>query len=555
MTLNKTKSTITGLNLTKEVLAQHGLSDLTLVMEGSQPAAVVFGHPVGPSSFVDRAMAAVVTKLRALHKALGRVQDPQVELLLARASLGVCRVTHLMRGVLGRCLTQGLDTVDQLCRSTLERIVGGALDADAWIQASLPLRMGGLGMTHSKSMAGAAFTASALGFASRAHSLGLPMEAAVPTEDLREAVASLPQRGAAVADLRQAVAATGPVLVKDPKAMSQRFWGEAVHLCNQEKLRMNSTARSLARLNELKTPIAASWLTPPPAKSLGLSFEAAEFRLLLKWRLGLPILPQPSICPRCGDLADIYGDHAMTCVRASHVARHEGVIDALARVVAMSGGKVQRNVAVAGRLRPADLLISAWGPQQMAVDGTVRHGVGEFDSLGDPLGRAANSKHIKYDEHCRLTKLDFLGFGLTTFGAADEEALEMIRTLKTHLNERFGKREGRELGQQAVERIAVATMRGVGAQLAELVSCAPGEDPLMVDQVRAVHHEVTPEHARWRAWASAHGFEAAPPTNLPESLGVRVLASAPTGALEPEVLQRRLFWEDPALGARVFVRD
>ena len=46
--LNASKSTITGLNLSRELLALHGLADLALVMEGTQPAAVVLGHPAGP---------------------------------------------------------------------------------------------------------------------------------------------------------------------------------------------------------------------------------------------------------------------------------------------------------------------------------------------------------------------------------------------------------------------------------------------------------------------------------------------------------------------------
>ena len=161
---------------------------------------------------------------------LAHVQDPQVELILARSSLGICRITHLMRGVPGRCLTAGLDCVDQQLRTTVERIVGAVLDGSGWLQAGLPLRMGGLGLTHSKLMAGAAFTASALGFAARAQSLGLPLEASLPTADLREAVASLPQRGAAVVELTKAVASNSQLEVRDAKVTSQRFWAEVIHL-------------------------------------------------------------------------------------------------------------------------------------------------------------------------------------------------------------------------------------------------------------------------------------------------------------------------------------
>ena len=58
--LNPAKSTITGSNLSKELLVQHGLDDLVLVMEDAYPAAVVLGHPLGPPPFVERMMTTVL---------------------------------------------------------------------------------------------------------------------------------------------------------------------------------------------------------------------------------------------------------------------------------------------------------------------------------------------------------------------------------------------------------------------------------------------------------------------------------------------------------------
>ena len=94
----------------------------------------------------------------------------------------------------------------------------------------------------------------------------------------------------------------------------------------------------------------------------------------------------------------------------------------------------------------------------MGTAGSGR-GLAEFDTQGNRLERAALSKHIRYDELCRQAQLDFQVFALSTLGAADDEAIELLGTLKARLEERFGKREGRELAQQAVERLAVAAMR------------------------------------------------------------------------------------------------
>ena len=77
----------------------------------------------------------------------------------------------------------------------------------------------------------------------------------------------------------------------------------------------------------------------------------------------------------------------------------------------------------------------------MAVDVTVRHGLAEFDTQGNRLERAALSKHIRYDELCRLAQLDFQVVALSTLAAADYEAVELLGTLKSRLEERFRKRE------------------------------------------------------------------------------------------------------------------
>ena len=405
-------------------------------------------------------------------------------------------------------------------------------------------------------MAGAAFTASALSFAARAQNLGLPAAATLPSDDLREAVASLPNRGSSIAGLREAVASNRPLEINDPQAASQRFWGESVHLHHHEQLLARASARSLARLKELKGPNSGAWLTPPPAPALGLSFSPAEFKKLLKWRLGIQLLPQPIPCPRCAEMMDIYGDHAMTCARMSHVARHRYLVDALARVAALSGARIQREVAVAGRLRPADLLVSGWGPEALAIDVTIRHGVAQFDTCTVPLDRAATSKHAKYDVSCRDAKVDFQVFGMSTFGATSEETDDILRTLRSKMAECYGKREGRDLAQQAAERLGVATMRGVGAELLEM-TYIQDEEALYSDQGRPT----TSADAGYRGgkgyvcWATRHGFAPALSTGVPGSAGIRVLTSLPSRDPVPEILQRRLFWEDPAMGSRVWIRN
>ena len=69
-------------------------------------------------------------------------------------------------------------------------------------------------------------------------------------------------------------------------------------------------------------------------------------------------------------------------------------------------------------------------------------------------------------------------------------------------------------------------MRGVGAQLTEFAFSFPDQDTPMEGQLRPIPDE-GPDGGRWRAWASAYGFEPAPPSEIPGSLGIRVLTTTP----------------------------
>ena len=132
---------------------------MKLSHEHGSPAAVVLGCPVGSRICQVSRGGAVVKKVRSFHEALAYVGDPQIELYIARLSIGTCRVTHLLRTV-----NHVLASVSgQPFSRHYSRIAGVALSPEAWQQASLPVRSGGLGMTRSSAVApSAALVSSAL---------------------------------------------------------------------------------------------------------------------------------------------------------------------------------------------------------------------------------------------------------------------------------------------------------------------------------------------------------------------------------------------------------
>ena len=212
------------------------------------------------------------------------------------------------------------------------------------------------------------------------------------------------------------------------------------------------------------------------------------------------------------------------------------IVDALARSVVACGARVDRDVGLAGRERPADLLVHGFGPRGEAIDVTVSHSVAVFDSPGslDRLARVAISKHGHYDVSCRQAKVGFRVFGLSSFGSAAPEAMSIISDLRAQFCERFGKREGRVLAQQAVEKIAVACMKGVGAELVQDFAAvhAPEEPMVLYPSSPEVDGGIEDRgYRQWREWARVHGFEPQPPTGIFDSTGIRFITrgSHPVG--------------------------
>ena len=55
--------------------------------------------------------------------------------------------------------------------------------------------------------------------------------------------------------------------------------------------------REKARLASLGLQHAGDWLNTAPLKALGLHLRAAEFVMVVKYRLGLPVFDTPGPCP------------------------------------------------------------------------------------------------------------------------------------------------------------------------------------------------------------------------------------------------------------------
>ena len=203
-----------------------------------------------------------------------------------------------------------------------------------------------------------------------------------------------------------------------------------------------TTIADRARLRSLLLPFAGAWLSAPPSRALGFRLRPREFRLLVRYRLGLPMADAARPCPMCPDTLDQRGLHAASCKNYPGItARHNGVRDALLALAKNAGFSAESETrhlldhtpALLGR-RPADVYIRAWdGAQDMCLDVSVVNPLTKSALDRWPESVVTRTESAKIRESAgplRVANLLFLPVVMETYGGlgpqamvADEEGL------------------------------------------------------------------------------------------------------------------------------------
>ena len=91
---------------------------------------------------------------------LTALEDPQVELHLLRSCLSLCKLNRIIRTVPGFKINDVLMQFDSGLHHSLEALSSSSVSDLAWKQATLPVRLGGLGLREASRSSSAAFVGS-----------------------------------------------------------------------------------------------------------------------------------------------------------------------------------------------------------------------------------------------------------------------------------------------------------------------------------------------------------------------------------------------------------
>ena len=442
----------------------------------------VLGVPIdfpGTQDATDKVWGIAVEGLRKACAKLQEFPHGQARYLLLRYCLDGCKVNHLLRST--GCMKASKHVADcgAVLRGAAESLMTTALSDLQWFQASLPLRKNGGGIKNPVVLHFAARVACSVGF--HLHSsaaIGLPRAlVALPLPDFPHVVNALAIQLGPNFDPVQGWLAVPNVDLQsaDESHATQKWWAEHVYEELADRLPGLAPVRDQARLAVQKNALGAAWLDCPTKRGI----PDADFKLLLRWHLGIPILPigvQLPPCPLCQEAIDPYGDHFVTCSLNVCKQRHDQLRTAFCDNLRTSGilHLVEQRCSDRSLLRPADVLLMHWdGGRHSAVDLVVSH---PLQLSQYPLSADKASRHMACEERRKVQRImaqpefvqcgwGFIPMGFGTFGNAGPSAMRLVAQV---VDKATADLHGWEKTRRAMEirlSLWVALMRQVGRQL------------------------------------------------------------------------------------------
>lgn len=440
------------LNVSKcEVIADPGTTISDPFLQSFQRIipndAVLLGAPLFPGSTLDKHW---VDRCDDMYRAVNRLSliASQDALMLLRSSFSAPRVHHLLR-CSPSVENSSLITFDNLLRSALERITNSSLSDTQWLQASLTIKEGGLGIRRVTSLALPAFLASAAGTSSLQTSI-LSNLSCQPDHFFVK---------------YQSLWSTsyGPGPSGEPSG-KQSLWDRPGLL--QDRSQVEATLvdpRKKAIYLAAITQHSGDWLAAMPMASCGLRLEDEAVRVAVALRLGLSLCV-PHTC-KCGSEVDAWGLHAFVCKKApGRIMRHHSLNDIVSRAFASAGipaSKEPSGLSRADGKRPDGLTLIPWKKgKPLTWDVTVATTLADSyiaasaRSAGSAAEAAATRKLAKYTN--LSMNYIFQPIAVENLGPLNESAADFMTDLGRRISVVSGEvREGAFLFQ----RVSVAMQR------------------------------------------------------------------------------------------------
>ena len=412
--------------------------------------ATLLGSPLLRDSAMDTALSDRVTSLNTAAQRLQNLQAHDA-LIILKHSLSLPSILHILRSSF--CVNHpALTEFDNSLRNCLSQVLNVKLDDSHWIQATLPVKDGGLGIRRTVQVAPSAFLASASGSTTLVSAILSSWGKLVPDPSFDAA------RRAWMSQCSQAEPSGQSVSV-------QRCWDRPlIEKVKSELLAGAADDYSRARLLAAYAPHSGDWLNAPPLTAVGLRMNNETIRIASGLRLGVSLC-SPHICP-CKAQVDARGSHGLSCSQsAGRQQRHAQVNDIICRALVRAGVSARREpsgTVTGSGLRPDGASLIPWVRGKcLTWDATIvdtlaaSHLPSTRLQAGAAAAEAALGKVQKYIS--LQDTYHFVPVAIETLGCWNYEGLELMREIGRRTSLITG--DSRETSF-LLQRIAIAVQRG-----------------------------------------------------------------------------------------------
>ncbi len=295
---------ILGLQLRAEVMCRnfsirgklcHSFSSLQPV---SLLDATFLGTRLSDQTNISERLLLKVEDLKRFGECIKHIETKDA-LVLLRSSFSFSKLHSLLRTF--PCFrSYALNRYDIGLRKIFSAVTDIPLEPSsaAWSQATLPIRLGGLGVQSAVHTAASAFLASSHASSDLVNAV-LPSNHRSCSSLLDEATASWSQ-----------CHATPPP--EGTRACRQKYWYTPRDIAAAE-IHVKGNEESSVKLLTLSTRKSTAWLHMPPASTTSLRLDDAVVKNLVKLRLGTHGAYVCDICEHCGAYVDTLGLHFTDC--------------------------------------------------------------------------------------------------------------------------------------------------------------------------------------------------------------------------------------------------
>jgi hypothetical protein len=323
--INDAKCEVFLLNCSRQQEGEY-LAKIRRVLPAVRFPEAACRHLLGSPLTSEAIVPSLRAKLETLSSMRDRLQclDAHQAFTLLKNCLAVPKLQYLLRTCDAYNHAADLGMLDDVIRDAVQMILNVHTSDQQWSQATMPVRLGGIGIRRLVDIAAPAYISSLHFTAELVSSILSNLPELEGTAKLEAAV----QHWKGYVGTEETP--------DEEEASKQKAWDSIGSQLQQSSLLDNADQITRARLLAAASKESGVWLHAVPVPSMGTHLDSETLRIGIALRLGAAVC-QPHEC-RCSRTADILGHHALSCrFSAGRLPRHSALNDVVKRALHRAG--------------------------------------------------------------------------------------------------------------------------------------------------------------------------------------------------------------------------